>query len=187
MSTHAPRDSVIAWLFVGIQFVFLGGGEQKYREQLSALQSSFPEQIGTFLHADFRLPRKVFAGADFMLIPSVFEPGGIVALEALRFGAIPIVRATGGLADIIQKFNPSTAEGNGFRFSRNDAWSLFGSMIEAHTVRRQPKLFKSLIRNGMREDFSWNNVAVKYIDWYDRAERERERDVHQKRRGHVAS
>lgn len=151
-----------------VQMVFLGSGDERYRLELSVLQKNFPDQIGLHLRPDFSLPRKIYAGADMVLIPSLFEPGGIVALEALRYGCVPIVRRTGGLNDVISDFNPATKQGNGFSFKNKDAWALFGTMIEALTIYQYPRLWKQLIANCMDCDFSWNHAAVEYDKWYKR-------------------
>jgi starch synthase len=130
------------------------------------LQKLYPKQIGLHLRSDFRLPRKLFAGADILLMPSTFEPGGIVALEALRYGAIPLVRRTGGLNDIIVDFDPVSKLGNGFSFSSSDPLSLFATLIEALTIYKQPLLWRKLIHNAMSYDFSWKYSASLYEDLY---------------------
>jgi starch synthase len=166
-----------------IQFIFLGGGDEKYRKELNRLKEMYPDNIGLFLYSDFRLPRKIFAGSDMILMPSIFEPGGIVALEALRFGAVPIVRATGGLSDMIEHFNPETGKGNGFSFKQKTAWSLYGVMIEAITMYKQPHLWKKLVRNAMTSVVTWDDAAEEYHDWYKRALAERKRYLKMKERG----
>jgi starch synthase len=149
-----------------VQFVAVGGGEEKYRNELDRLKEAFPKNIGLYLVPDFRLPRKVFSGADLTLIPSIFEPGGIVALEALRYGAVPLVRKTGGLSDIVRPFDPAEREGTGFLFERKTSWALFASIIEALTVYKQPKLWERLVSNALSQDFSWDHAAKEYVDWY---------------------
>lgn len=151
-----------------VQMVILGSGNERYRLELTVLQKKFPDQLGLHLKPDFKLPRKIFSGADIMLIPSLFEPGGIIALEALRYGCVPIVRRTGGLNDIITDFNPSTRIGNGFSFKYIDAWALFGSIIESLTIYKEPTLWKTLVKNCMESDFSWDNAAKEYDLWYKR-------------------
>lgn len=151
-----------------VQMIFLGGGEERYRLELTVLQKNFPDQIGLHLRSDFRLPKKIFAGADMMLIPSIFEPGGIIALEALRYGCVPIVRRTGGLNDIITDYNPATKEGNGFSFKNKDAWSLFGTIMQALIMYNHPKLWKLLVKNCLESDFSWSHAASEYDSWYKR-------------------
>lgn len=149
-----------------VQSIVLGSGEDRYRDQLYALQKEYPKQLGLHLRADFRMPRKIFSGVDAILMPSTFEPGGIVALEALRYGAVPIVRRTGGLNDIVSDFNPVTKKGDGFSFLNNDPWELFAAIIEALSLYKQPKLWKTLVHNCMSYDFSWKYSAQLYQNLY---------------------
>ncbi len=158
-----------------VQFITIGNGDDRYRNELMNLQKKFPDRIGLHLKTDFRLPRKVFAGADILLIPSLFEPGGIVALEALRYGAVPIVRRTGGLNDIITEFNPNTRKGNGFSFINNDSWALFAAMITAIGIYEHRILWKKLVRNCLDCNFSWEYSAKEYENWYERIIEERKR------------
>ncbi len=158
-----------------VQLIVLGTGDDRYRERLEALKKVFPDQIGLHLRSDFRLPRKLFAGGDIILIPSMFEPGGIVALEAMRYGAVPLVRRTGGLKDIVQNFNPNTGKGNGFSFQTKDAWSLYAAMIEALTTYKNTKVWNKLVENCLKEDFSWAHSAKEYERWYSRVIEERKR------------
>ncbi len=158
-----------------VQFIALGSGDDRYRELITKLKDRFPHQIGLHLRSDFRLPRKLFSGVDSILMPSTFEPGGIVALEALRYGAVPLVRRTGGLNDIIKDFNPVTKKGNGFSFKHNDPWELFASMIEMLNIYKQPLLWKRLVHNCMSYDFSWKYSAQQYIELYEKAREERKR------------
>jgi starch synthase len=149
-----------------VQLIVLGTGEERYRNEIIKLQKLYPKQIGLHLRSDFRLPRKIFSGADIILMPSTFEPGGIVALEALRYGAIPLTRRTGGLNDIIVDFDPISKTGNGFSFTNNDPWDLFAGLIEALTIYKQPHLWKKLIHNAMSYDFSWKYSATLYEELY---------------------
>jgi starch synthase len=156
-----------------VQMIFLGSGEERYRLELTVLQKRFPDQIGLHLRPDFRLPKKIFAGADMTLIPSIFEPGGIVALEALRYGCVPLVRRTGGLNDIVTDFSQSTQTGNGFSFKNKDSWSLFGTIMQALTIYSYPKQWKTLVKNCIASDFSWSHAAVEYDAWYKRVSTDR--------------
>lgn len=151
-----------------VQIVLIGSGEERYRLELNVLQKTFKKQIGLHLRPDFRLPRKVYAGADIMLIPSIFEPGGIVCLEALRYGAVPVVRRTGGLNDIITDFNPMTREGNGLSFRQKDQWALYGAIVEALTWYHFPTMWKVIVKNALSSDFSWEHAAHHYDKWYKR-------------------
>lgn len=150
------------------QLIVLGGGDDSYRKILTDLAKEFPKQVGLHLLPNFKLPRKIFAGTDVLLIPSLYEPGGIVALESLRYGAVPIVRRTGGLNDIIEDFDQTTLQGNGFSFTTKDAWSLYGAIVAAATVYRNQKLWKVLVDNCLKANFSWDEVAKLYVEWYRR-------------------
>jgi starch synthase len=158
-----------------VQLIVLGSGDDRYRDQLLKLQKLYPKQIGLHLRSDFRLPRKLFAGVDSILMPSTFEPGGIVALEALRYGAVPLVRRTGGLNDIVVDFDPVTKKGNGFSFRKNDPWELFAAIVETLTIFEQPLLWKKLIHNCMSYDFSWKYSALRYENLYKNVLEERRR------------
>ena len=149
-----------------LQFVLLGGGDEVYKTALIQLREAFPDQVGLHLVPDFRLPRKIFAGADLVLMPSLFEPGGIVALEALRYGAVPLVRKTGGLEDIVSDFDLVTGKGNGFSFSQKTPWALYGAIVKALTVYKQKGLWLKLVANCLSRDFSWDQSAKEYEDWY---------------------
>jgi starch synthase len=98
------------------QFVLIGSGNEGYERSAQNLQSKLKGMVGVHTYANFTLPKLVFGGADVILMPSRFEPCGIVQMEAMRYGAIPIVRSTGGLDDTVIDFNPATLEGNGFKF-----------------------------------------------------------------------
>lgn len=157
------------------QVIILGSGDDAYRNRLMELHKLYPNQLGLHLRSDFRLPRKIFAGADIFLIPSSYEPGGLVALEALRYGAVPIVRRTGGLNDIVSDFNPANGTGNGFSFTSKSAWALYASIIEALTIYKQPMLWKKLILNCLKSDFTWKKAALEYDKWYKHVITERKR------------
>jgi starch synthase len=158
-----------------MQLVVLGGGESDYKNQLAKLQKSFPQHVSVHLYPDFKLPRKIFAGVDATLIPSAFEPGGIVALESMRYGAVPIVRKTGGLADSVEDFNPQTKTGNGFVFAQSSQWSLFATLVRALTIYQQPALWKRVVTGAMKSDFSWKTTASQYDLLYRQVVRQRKR------------
>ena len=152
-----------------VQFVVIGTGTQKYREFFTSLEKDFPGLVGTHLMRDFVLPRRVFAGADMLLLPSKFEPGGIVVIEGMRYGAVPVVRSTGGLADIVSDFDPEGNTGNGFLFHNYNKLSLFGAIIRAIQVYRNDRLWTDLVKRVMKEDVSWATAAKAYMDLYERA------------------
>lgn len=149
-----------------IQIVIVGRGDDHYCQQLTRLKKQFSKQLGLRLIADFTLPRKIFAGTDAMLIASSFEPGGIVALEAMRYGSVPIIRRTGGLNDVVSDFNPKTSRGTGFSFSSRTPWALYGAIVEASTFFLQKEMWHKAVANCLRYDSSWEHSAKKYIEWY---------------------
>lgn len=158
-----------------VQIIVLGQGEERYHHELIALQKRHPEQMGLHLQRDFRLPRKIYSGADIILIPSIFEPGGIVALEALRYGVVPVVRRTGGLNDIIDDFDPNTGQGNGFSFTQKSSWSLFGAIVAALSNYENINLWNKLVKNCLVSDFSWDHTAGEYEKWYGKVLEEKKR------------
>ncbi len=157
------------------QLIVLGGGDDSYRQMLTELAAQYPKQVGLHLLPNFKLPRKIFAGTDALLIPSLFEPGGIVALEALRYGAVPVVRRTGGLNDIVREFEPVTAKGNGFSFAEKDSWAFYGAIVAAATTFKNAHLWNKLVRNCLAGVFSWDEAARQYREWYRRATETRRR------------
>ncbi|OIP97392.1 starch synthase [candidate division WWE3 bacterium CG09_land_8_20_14_0_10_39_24] len=152
-----------------VQFVQVGGGSGHYVEILKKLKAMFPEKVGIHPLPNFTLPRLIFAGADIMLMPSRFEPCGIVQLEAMRYGCIPIVRATGGLGDTVKDFNPDTKEGTGFVFKGYDKWQFFAQVVRALETYRHKEIWKKLQVNAMKSDFSWEKSAAEYLKFYEKA------------------
>ncbi len=152
-----------------IQFVIVGGGDGGLMDLFRKLQEDFPEQVGAHLMYDPSLPRLVFSGADLMLYPSRWEPCGLVPMEAMRYGAIPIVRATGGLKDTVEQFDPATNTGNGFVFQDFNGWSLFAQIVRALETYRQKKIWRSLQKRAMSANNSWEARAQEYVDLYLKA------------------
>ena len=146
-----------------IQFVVNGDGETRYKSFFSELFNRYPKQVGLNLRRDPLLPRHIFAGADIILLPSKFEPCGIVQMEALRYGCIPVARATGGHVDTIK-------DGfSGFLFNKYDSMALFATIMRALEALRYPEVWKKIVKNAMNQDFSWDRVAEHYVKAYDRA------------------
>lgn len=153
---------------VDFQCIVLGKENLTYGQELQKIKDKYPDKISLHLYPDFKLPRKIFAGADMMLLPSLFEPCGIVAIEALRYGAIPIVRKTGGLSDIITDFIPETMVGNGFVFNKPNAWALFAALVRGIQLYHVPHMWRKLIDNAMAGNFSWDKAATEYESLYRR-------------------
>lgn len=151
------------------QFVLVGGGDQGYVKSAQALSFKYPNKVGIHTYANFTLPKLMFGGADAILLPSRWEPCGIVQMEAMRYGNIPIVRATGGLDDTVIDFNPSELTGTGFKFKDFDGWSLYGQMVRAFETYRNKPAWSQIQKNAMNTNFSWSNVAEKYEGLYIKA------------------
>ncbi|KKU02465.1 MAG: Glycogen synthase [Candidatus Amesbacteria bacterium GW2011_GWB1_47_26] len=153
-----------------VQLVVCGPADNKHRDFFSDLEKQHPGIVGTHLMFDATLPRKIFAGADIILMPSKYEPGGIVALEALRYGCVPIVRATGGLADSVVDYDPTLSTGTGFSFKNYSAMSFLATVIRALETYKNKPVWKKIIKRAMDQDFSWDKSAKKYIDLYRRSQ-----------------
>jgi starch synthase len=154
---------------LGGQFVIVGSGEQSFVEFFSQMEKKYPGQVGAHLMRDFILPRKVFAGADMILIPSKYEPGGIIAIEALRYGCIPVVHATGGLADSVIDYDPKTDTGYGFTFKSFVPEGLLTAVVRGIEAHKNLQSWKGIIKRAMAADFSWEKSAQEYIELYRKA------------------
>ncbi len=160
-----------------VQFIIVGGGDPHFVDEFQKLKKEFPEKVGAHLMPNFTLPRLVFAGSDIMLFPSKFEPCGIVQMEGMRYGAISVARATGGLADTVKDYDPKTNSGYGFVFPDYNMWQYFAQVIRALEVYRHPREWRGLVRRAMQEDFSWTASAEKYVDLYFKAIHFRKQDL----------
>ncbi|MGE7120774.1 glycogen synthase GlgA [Peribacillus sp. NPDC046944] len=152
----------------GIQFVLLGTGEEKYEWAFRNLAEQYPNQVSTNTYFDEGMARRIYAGSDIFLMPSQFEPCGIGQLIAMRYGALPMVRETGGLRDTVIPYNQFTGEGNGFSFTNYNAHDMLHTIEQAVGMYKfQPKRWKQLTENAMNEDFSWDSSSSEYIDLYE--------------------
>jgi starch synthase len=152
-----------------VQLVVCGPGDNKYRDFFIDLEKNYPGMVGTQLMFDATLPRKIYAGADMILIPSRYEPGGIVALEALRYGCVPIVRATGGLADSVVDYDPTMSTGTGFSFKTYSEMSLLATVVRALETYKDKETWQKIVKRAMAQDFSWDKSANKYKELYQKA------------------
>lgn len=149
-----------------VQLVIVGGGETKYRTFFEEISKKYPKKIGCHLISDFNLARHIFAGVDIFLVPSKFEPCGITQMEAMRYGAVPVVRKTGGLADTVKDFNPVETLGTGFVFEKFSSYAFLGAIVRALETYKHRKIWEKLIKRIMKIDFSWENSARKYLELY---------------------
>jgi starch synthase len=156
-------------LRLDVQFVLLGTGEQYYHDVLARLAAEHPDKMGLALTFDNALAHQIYAGSDMFLMPSHYEPCGLGQMISLRYGTIPIVRSTGGLADTIDDFNAETGEGNGFSFDDYTAVALSRAIERALLTIRNKPVWSRLVHSAMAADFSWERSALKYADLYERA------------------
>ncbi|MCL7451538.1 MAG: glycogen synthase [Anaerolineae bacterium] len=156
-------------LDLGVQFVLMGTGEQHYHDLFSRMVQQYPRQVAIFLTFNTPLAQRIHAGSDMFLMPSRVEPCGTNQLVAMHYGSVPIVRATGGLADTVQDYDPRTGQGTGFVFHDYDRWMLFAAIVRAAETFKHRDLWQRIQLRGMRADFSWDRSAHKYIDLYRRA------------------
>ena len=152
-----------------VQFALLGTGEQQYHDLLSELAAKEPNKVGLVLGFDNALAHQIYAGSDCFLMPSRYEPCGLGQMISLRYGTIPVVRETGGLADTIRDFDVKKGEGNGFVFREHAAIGLFGAMARAVMTMRVEGAWRKLAANAMACDFSWGRSAAAYAKLYQLA------------------
>lgn len=151
-----------------LQFVLLGTGERRYQEFFSAVPARYPGKAGVKIAFDEALAHQIEAGADLFLMPSLYEPGGLNQLYSFKYGTIPIVRATGGLKDTVEEFDPKTGRGNGFLFGPYEVPALLEAVDRALTLFRQKGEWTTLMKNAMAADFSWDRSARAYLDLYQK-------------------
>lgn len=153
--------------------VLQGYGEKRHHHLLMEIQARHPKQIGLFIGYSYRLVHKIIAGSDIFLMPFRYEPGGLDQLLCLRYGTVPVVRATGGLDESIREYHPKTRQGNGFKFSGYASEELMGALLRAITLFKDESSWEALIRNNMALDYSWDSVVPQYLELYRRAQEKR--------------
>lgn len=148
-----------------VQFVMLGSGDAELEKHFDKVQKKYPKQMGITFGYDEELAHMIEAGSDLFLMPSRYEPCGLNQMYSMRYGTLPIVRATGGLDDTVEDYSGS-GKGTGFKFEKYDAKELMKALLRAIKVFQQQDEWKKLMRNGMQKDFSWAHSASKYISLY---------------------
>ncbi len=162
-------QAVPALVEAGGQFVLLGSGEERYERQFAELARAYPGAVAVKLGFDAGLARRIYGGADGFLMPSRYEPCGLGQLIALRYGTIPIVRRTGGLADTVRPWDPATGTGTGFLFDPPTADACRDALRRALAAWADPAAWRRLVENAMAENFSWEASADKYVTVYRKA------------------
>jgi starch synthase len=148
--------------------VALGAGDKTYEEMFVRLNKQFPNKIAVKVAYDNAIAHKIEAGADMFLMPSRYEPCGLNQIYSLKYGTVPIVRATGGLDDTIEPWDARTGKGTGFKFTEYNGEALLLTVKEALRAYLDQTSWQALMRNGMGKDFSWNASAREYGKVYDR-------------------
>src|ERR1700723_2135926 len=136
--------------------VVLGSGDKLYEEMFQRLNKQFPSKIAAKVAFDNAIAHKIEAGADMFLMPSRYEPCGLNQMYSLKYGTVPIVRATGGLDDTIEPWDARTGKGTGFKFSDYNGEALLLCAKQAPRAYQDPSSWQTLMRNGMNKDFSSN-------------------------------
>jgi starch synthase len=155
-----------AILDTGAVFISLGSGERRYEDFFQKLRDHAPRQVGFFRGFNEAHAHQIEAGADLFLMPSLYEPCGLNQMYSMRYGTVPVVRATGGLDDTVENFDRARATGNGFKFARYDASAMLESIHEALYCYAEPDVWRTIQLNGMRADNSWQNAARRYLELY---------------------
>jgi starch synthase len=155
------REPVSPW-----QLVVLGTGDPKIEHEIHRLELDFPGRVRVITRFDARLSRLIYGGADLILIPSRYEPCGLTQMIAMRYGCVPLARATGGLTDTINDYNKSK-DSTGFLFDEPSPEALMGALIRAMRVFKHSQDWRSLQVRGMAQDFSWDRSAREYAKLYN--------------------
>ncbi len=155
----------------GVQLALLGTGEDRYHQLFQELGKRHAKQLGVHILFDARLAKRIYAGSDIFLMPSRFEPCGLGQLISFRFGTVPLVRETGGLADTVKEFDPRTGEGTGFLFKEYTSKAFLDAVDRTLETYRNKKLWSKLMKNGMKQDFSWRASARQYVELYEKVKR----------------
>ena len=150
-------------------FVLLGSGERRYEDMWLGLAARHPDRIAVEIGYDDSRAHLIEAGSDLFLMPSRFEPCGLNQMYSLRYGTLPLVRETGGLADTVQNFDAATGEGTGFVFQDYSPQALLDTLRWALATYRDRDTWRRLQVTGMAQDFSWDASAREYVKVYERA------------------
>ena len=152
-----------------LALVILGSGDRDYEDMFRRLNKKYPQKLVVKIAYDNRLAHKIEAGSDLFLMPSHYEPCGLNQIYSLRYGTVPVVRATGGLDDTIEQFDPKTLRGTGFKFKEYTGDALLESVRTALGVYGNQEAWRALMRHGMTQEYSWAVSAREYVKIYEKA------------------
>jgi starch synthase len=153
-----------------VQFVILGAGEKSLESYFGTLPARYPGRIGSYIGYNNELSHWIEAGSDFFIMPSIYEPCGLNQMYSLKYGTLPIVRATGGLEDTVEQYDEATGTGTGFKFWEPTSAAIYYTAGWAvSTYFDRPDHMKKMIQTAMAKDFSWGKSARQYVALYERA------------------
>jgi starch synthase len=153
-----------------VQFAILGAGDKHLEQFFSSMMTRHPGRVGTYIGYSNELAHQIEAGSDMFLMPSIYEPCGLNQIYSLKYGTIPVVRATGGLNDTIENYDQDTGEGTGFKFREPSGSAVYNTIkwsVDTYHYRKND--FRKLIRRAMEQNFPWENSAAEYVRLYERA------------------
>lgn len=162
-------DAIEGLMSLEAQWILLGNGEEKYEDLFQTLANVYPEKVGSFIGFNNQLSHLIEAGSDIFLMPSHYEPCGLNQIYSLKYGTVPVVRKTGGLADTVQDWNEynDDAIGDGFTFTDYSGHALYSAVKRAIDTYPHKNSWRKIQLNGMRRDYSWEHSAQEYIKLYN--------------------
>jgi len=166
--TGLLADACHALFSMDMGLVVLGSGDTAHEQVLMDLQARYPDRFGLKIGFDPGLAHKIVAGSDIFLLPSLYEPCGLTQMYSLRYGTLPVARATGGLKDTIVDPNDGNGEGTGFKFDRFHAADLVAGTARAIMAWQKPHIWKAMQQHAMSRDFSWRRSAEAYLSLFEK-------------------
>jgi starch synthase len=160
-------DIMKEFMEMDVQLVVMGTGDPRYHALLQECRDRYPQKLALNLKYDDRLAKLIYAGSDLFLMPSRFEPCGLGQMIAMKYGTVPLVRKTGGLSDTVENLSPDGLQGTGFVFDQYKSEEFLGVLKRALEAYHQSKLWSDLVERVMRQDFSWDATAKKYMELYE--------------------
>ena len=153
---------------LGINFVILGTGDEEYHRIFEGFRDRLSGKVGVHIMFDAAMAKRIYAGSDMFLMPSRYEPCGLGQLISMRYGTVPIVRKTGGLADTVFEFDPAKLTGTGFLFSEYSAGALTETVKRALNLYKDQQRWRKLVENAMNYDSSWDRSSAEYVKLYQK-------------------
>jgi starch synthase len=162
------KDALDAVMRLDLQLVMLASGDPVLEKFFKNAELRYPEKLRAIIEFNNTAAHRIQAGSDAFLMPSQFEPCGLTQMYALRYGSVPVVRATGGLRDTVYEFDPAAGTGNGFVFDQFEATEMVGALGRMVATFRDRETWRKLMQNCFASDFSWNRAARQYVEWFTR-------------------